>query len=160
MNVAVLRSIKPYWVYLICEGKKTIEIGKNIPRSDYWNKDTYIYCSKDLKSFNRIPKKYQEKYRHFLGNVVGVFLCENIESFTTDYRADKKQTERISKQSCVSWYDLAEYEVNTNCLYGWHISNLVIYNKPKKLNEFHKELPFKRPPQSWFYVEPLKEVNI
>lgn len=30
----VLRSIKPYWVYLILKGKKTVEVGKNIPKAE------------------------------------------------------------------------------------------------------------------------------
>lgn len=59
-------------------------------------------------------------------------------------------------------------------LYGWHISDLVIYDKPKELSEFKKhnrlchyehlglatpkcseckECQLERPPQSWCYVE-------
>ena len=48
-------------------------------------------------------------------------------------------------------------------LYGWHISNLKIYDVPLELMAFRKpELPtglryeedaIKRPPQSWCYVE-------
>jgi len=49
-------------------------------------------------------------------------------------------------------------------VYGWHISDLVIYDKPKELSEFMKaeynygkiHLPpskLYRPPQSWCYVE-------
>ena len=65
--------------------------------------------------------------------------------------------------------------------YGWHISDLVIYDEPKNLNDFHKVceykekygktrckrcgwldfqehcnniyLNFNRPPQSWCYAE-------
>ncbi len=56
--------------------------------------------------------------------------------------------------------------------YGWHISNLVIYDKPKELSEFYVPVkdywetydpsnyingcwqkPLQRPPQSWCYVE-------
>lgn len=50
-------------------------------------------------------------------------------------------------------------------LYGWHISNLKIYDNPKQLSEFtglrttrdSMELyMLERPPQSWCYVEELK----
>lgn len=54
---SVLRSIKPYWLYLILIGKKTVEVGKDFPKSASWNREVYLYCSKDRKSFNRIPKE-------------------------------------------------------------------------------------------------------
>ena len=50
-------------------------------------------------------------------------------------------------------------------LYGWHISNLKIYDDPKQLSEFkgvrktkfgYAPVEIKRPPQSWCYVEELK----
>ena len=46
--------------------------------------------------------------------------------------------------------------------YGWHISDLAIYDKPKELSDFTglKQTRFggmphalNRPPQSWYYVE-------
>lgn len=43
---------------------------------------------------------------------------------------------RLSKKSCVSYEDLAEYEQNAHCLFGWHISDLKIYDKPRNLHEF------------------------
>ena len=75
--------------------------------------------------------------------------------------------------------EAAAYCVN-NEMYGWHISDLVIYDKPKELSEFWSAdkcpyvsedgctykyhcfragqtkrcgSPIKRPPQSWCYVE-------
>jgi len=53
--------------------------------------------------------------------------------------------------------------------YAWHISNLVIYDKPKELSEFHKRCndiygcgampPLTRPPQNWCYVEESEVKN-
>lgn len=50
--------------------------------------------------------------------------------------------------------------------YGWNISNLIMYDKPKELSEFFVEsnqtfdypplTKLKRPPQSWCYVEALE----
>ena len=49
--------------------------------------------------------------------------------------------------------------------FGWHISNLKIYDTPRELREFYdvpnevevalkvKPKPITRPPQSWRYVE-------
>lgn len=52
--------------------------------------------------------------------------------------------------------------------YGWHISDLNIYDKPKRLDEFtflretkfgSEPVTIKRPPQSWFYVEEVRCLN-
>ena len=52
-----------------------------------------------------------------------------------------------------------------NITFGWHISNLRIYDTPRELREFYavpnevevalkaKSKPITRPPQSWRYVE-------
>lgn len=49
--------------------------------------------------------------------------------------------------------------------YGWHISDLLIYDQPKGLDEFTRlretkfgsePVTIKRAPQSWFYVEAMK----
>ena len=84
--------------------------------------------------------------------------------------------------SCLSLEDLWEYGKGKT-LYGWHISDLVIYDKPKSINDFKKynrdpensacshmpksfyldcsvckECGLTRPPQSWCYVEVSNEV--
>lgn len=54
----VLASLKPYYYYLIGEKIKTLEIRKsdlkNLPQ------DVLFYMSKDEKSFEKIPKEFQE----------------------------------------------------------------------------------------------------
>lgn len=164
---SVLISIQPKWCELIANGKKTIEVRKTKPKLETPFK-VYIYCSKGrepnvLFRWCKSDNFLKAEYTALNGKVIGEFICNEIECFTTDYRANKEQTERISKQSCVSWLGMAEYEQNSHCLYGWHISNLVIYDKPRELGEFYKPtLPtflryeddvIKRPPQSWCYVE-------
>ena len=71
---------------------------------------------------------------------------------------------------CLSAQELFDYIGLGNPLYAWHISDLVIYDKPKELSEFQQchKCPhtcvsqskslceyhrLKRPPQSWCYVE-------
>jgi predicted transcriptional regulator len=177
---SVLISIQPYWVFLIIakamgwniEKEKTVEVRKNYPKAEVWDKTAKIYCSKNKNSFAMIPKEYQPLMQQFIGKVIGEFVCNEIECFTTDYRADEEQTDRVSVQSCLTWGDLFEYEYNSPCLFAWHISDLVIYDKPKELSEFkhwkkfdwwdyghHTNKPqwelrsIERPPQSWCYVE-------
>ena len=81
--------------------------------------------------------------------------------------------------SCVSKEELNAYGAKAPLLYGWHISGLLIYNQPRELSEFqratdpcdscHAEYTWectdckkwggdiKRPPQSWCYVETMKD---
>ena len=64
---------------------------------------------------------------------------------------------------CLSAQEIFDYIGIGKHLYGWHISDLVIYDKPRELSEFHKPtMPtglryendtITRPPQSWCYVE-------
>jgi hypothetical protein len=78
--------------------------------------------------------------------------------------------EKFEKQTCLNSADIVRY-LKGFYGYGWHISDLVIYDKPKELSEFYrhdnsydnafgwafedraKNTPIKRPPQSWCYVE-------
>lgn len=187
---AILASIQPYWVFLIIANKmgwnigkeKTIEVRKNHPKEESWNKVAKIYCSKNKKSFNQIPKEYQPLMKNFLGKVVGEFVCDAIISHCEMENADIAEQQGYIKRE---W--LLEYAGDKE-LYGWHISDLVIYDKPRGLNEFrtlckeqykenpkcrecgyfHSEgdesigffesccfdgvIPLTRPPQNWCYV--------
>lgn len=160
MSKAVLISIQPKWCELIALGKKTVEVRKSRPKIETPFK-VYIYETQGRKySFgvkaDTIAKHDDDRFLDCArGNppikedkngkpyfsygrmkVIGEFVCDVIECFTTDYRGDEEQNKRISKQSCVSMIDLMEYENNSLCLYGWHISNLKIYDESKELSEF------------------------
>ena len=179
----ILASLKPYYYYLIGERKKTIEVRKtalkNIPQ------DIVFYMSKDEKSFAKIPKEFQDKYRKHFGKVGLAIVCDKI----TRYNCDKAFDEYFIagyigaymplKEMCLTNKDLIEYGKGRP-LYGWHISDLKIYDKPKPIMQFYKPCPIKikncpvcelystytgccmnnidRPPQSYMFVEELKEV--
>ena len=70
----ILASIKPYDYYLIAEEKKKIEVRKmalkNLPQ------DIAFYMSKDEKSFAKIPKEFQEKYRKHFGKIGMRIVCD------------------------------------------------------------------------------------
>lgn len=154
---AVLRSIKPYWLYLILTGKKTVEIGKSCPQAKDWNKVVEMYCSKDMRSFNRIPEKGREWMCKYLGKVIGEFICDRIDRIEkrginnnfdycylslNEWGNDDIEIEiKDIQKSCISKSELNAYGENSSCLYGLHITDLKIYDKPKELREFYKPCP-------------------
>lgn len=189
---AVLTSIQPYYVFLIIARlmgwdipqEKTVEARKDFPKDTAWNKRVHIYCSKNKKSFNRIPKQYQPLMGKLLGKVIGEFVCDRIETITIP----SIDLDRQCGQSCLSVSEMLDYIQTPNTrryddkpLYGWHISDLKIYDKPRELGEFKKlgymteeqwlyalypnthchyeawakQFEITRPPQSWCYVDVL-----
>ena len=53
------------------------------------------------------------------------------------------------EDACLRYEELANYIGNDKTGYGWHITELYIYDKPIELTKFK----VKRPPQSWCYVQ-------
>ena len=111
MSKAVLISIRPKWCEKIINGQKTIEVRKTRPKMNPPFK-CYIY-----KCGN--------------GKVVGEFLCDQIIEDRT-----YGHNEEFYRAACMSAYDAAAYAMQSP-MYGWHISNLKIYDTPKELIEFH-----------------------
>lgn len=187
MNKAVLMSIQPYYVFLIIARAmswnipqhKTVEVRKNFPQDSAWNKVVHIYCSQNRKSFNRIPKEYQPLMEKFLGKVIGEFVCDRIEDFSEwqyDYPSLLRHIDLYAGTNG-DYPFLDRYLKGKKQGYGWHISNLKIYDKPKELSEFNGlkkcnsckvsgydsgaciydedcmiPVPLERPPQSWQYI--------
>lgn len=153
---SVLISIKPKWCELIASGKKTIEVRKTRPKCDTPFK-CYIYCTKDFK-----PNiKYGYKLWAGRGKVLGEFVCDRIVNIDCDSIApfDKDLDLYIDKQTCVNRKQFFEY-TNGYCCFGWHISRLVIYDRPKSIKEFYhygvkRGAKVTRPPQSWCYAEKI-----
>lgn len=180
---SVLISIQPYWVFLIIARlmgwnipqEKTVEIRKDFPKDTAWDKHVYIYCSKNRKSFNRIPAQYQPSMEKFLGKVIGVFFCDKIDEYNCefwgkdDYMSPFHAMEQIRildyvdeddfdwkeydyvtgnevenpddcklcKESCLKYSEIRDYVgIGDKIFYGWHISDLKIYDTPRELGEF------------------------
>ena len=213
---AVLISIQPKWIEKIARGEKTIEVRKSRPKLETPFM-CYIYMTATKRS--GLLWEYDTAYQNSKGDIVdggkkviGEFVCDRIDRYY--------YTELIGRNSydegyaigegnpCLSYEEFMNYGKG-NDLYGWHISQLKIYDKPKELSEFyltkpkpmnkwtdndycqqckyHKWIgsmkdfaengkpmrekctlgkpepiceytpPITRPPQSWCYVEQLKE---
>ena len=140
----VLASLKPYYYYLIGEKIKTLEIRKsdlkNLPQ------DILFYMSKDEKSFEKIPKEFQEKYRKHFGKVGIEFTCDKsicLDYYPQDYTGmPGKFSEMICKESCLSYNEIMAYK-KEKLAYGWQISNLKVYGEPKELSEFYRPCSYK-----------------
>lgn len=133
---AVLLSIQPKWCELIANGKKTIEVRKTKPKLKTPFK-VYIYCTQGREQKELLKKLY----KHLpLNNkvVIGEFICNEITVAERGSYCDIP-----TKKSQMDVLDYLEYaDEKTVC--GWHISDLVIYDKPKELGEF-KTPPCERP---------------
>ena len=150
---SVLIAIQPYWVFLIIaktmgweiDQEKTVEVRKTFPKAVDWNKKSIIYCSKNKQSFNRIPKKYQPLMEKFLGKVIGEFVCDRIvdipySQYFVDYYHTMPQDDL--EATCLCMGNIDEYLLSKDG-FGWHITDLVIYDKPKELSEFNLYKPKK-----------------
>lgn len=178
---SVMLSIRPKWCEKIASGEKTIEVRKTKPKLETPFK-CYIYCTSGRPDLNIpiSPERLMQDYLETgsmqslncpLGNskVIGEFTCDRIDRLAPAnepygiYDIDDDYV----LQTCLENGALWDYGHGTP-LYGWHISNLHIYDQPRELSEFtglrntrFGAAPYdiKRPPQSWCYVEEWEENN-
>ena len=169
MNTAVLLSVQPRWCDKIAKNEKSLEIRKTRPKIETPFK-CYIYQTKNGKVGTGLFTADGEIMGRSVknGKVIGEFICDNIRCFGVPYPAFQNELDKsILIDSCCTYYMLHRYAYH-DALYGWHISDLQIYDKPKELGEFtsgSSRLTFgvdgggwrwsgmKRAPQSWCYVE-------
>ena len=129
---AILMSINPEWLIKIIKGEKTLEIRKTMPKIKTPFK-VYLYCTKngDLSGLSTEDQKLIEGYK---GKVVAEFVCDEISVVECSSEAYK----RYAKESCLTQDDFIAY-CNGQDLYAWHITDLVVYNKPKDLSDFYRK---------------------
>ena len=208
MSKAVMISIRPKWCEKICNGEKTIEVRKTRPKLQTPFK-CYIYCTKGQERLVAILKDGDENYGEIYHGkpvfiktsvpsvcdmygkrkmVIGEFTCDRIYELETKAPGgsyyvkceDQPTTNDVARQSCLTLKDMHEY-LQSKVGYGWHISDLKIYDTPKELTEFHTwkkckscsksgyestaciydencmvPVAITKAPQSWCYVEEQK----
>lgn len=174
MDKSVLISIRPKWCEKIVNGEKTIEVRKTRPKLQTPFK-CYIYCTMDHPYISVSCGELDKlNYRtntvcRCNGKVIGEFTCDRIDRLApaNDPYGIYDIDDDYVLQTCLENGALWDYGHGTP-LYGWHISDLRIYNAPKCLFEFWAERLCrrdpsvfgcgeccdcdKRPPQSWCYV--------
>ncbi len=160
MSKAVLISIQPKWCELIASGIKKNDARKSYPKIETPFK-CYIYQSKKSWVYN-----IYSKIADWQCKIIGEFVCDVIAEywFLASDNDDIEAYEDI-QLACLTAKEILEYG-KEKPIYFWHISDLVIYDKPKELSEFTglrntkfgcEPIKITRPPQSWCYVEELGE---
>lgn len=189
---SVLISIRPKWCEKICHeigkeeaGKpiyeKRIEVRKTAPKEVPFK--AYIYETYD-KKYDDIGICWGKGkcFEHGCKKVIGEFICNRIDVFTPSEHGIRFKRFRALYETCLTVGEMRKY-ANGKPVYGWHISDLKIYDKPKELSEFRKKgfmteeewlfnlypnthchyeawakkFEIARPPQSWCYVEELEK---
>lgn len=198
---SVLISIQPKWIEKIANGQKTIEVRKTAPKYEVPFK-CYIYCTKgDNLWLTQKGVKSKTKLTGYLmnGKVIGEFVCDKVfllHPYTYDggnadlrrrkliqtFEGSSKENE-ILAATCLTQDEMFDYIGAGNYGYGWHVSDLRIYDKPKEMSEFYRPCSYSgicyscnrfrpngtpndkpndfcdstitRAPQSWCYVEEL-----
>lgn len=157
MSKAVMISIRPKWCEKICNGEKTIEVRKTRTKLETPFK-CYIYCTMDHPYISVSCGELDKlNYRtntvgRCNGKVIGEFTCDRIDWIThigytgipnlVETRICDAATMRTSpaggllNAACLTPKMLNDYLAGGDG-YGWHISDLVIYDEPKELIEFH-----------------------
>lgn len=98
--------------------------------------------------------------------VIGEFVCDDCSLLTKAHYGYIEQFGCLPRDALNAYMGISGMELSdSDGCYGWHISDLVIYDKPKELRKFSglrqtkfglEPVSLTRPPQSWCYVEELK----
>ena len=146
---SVMMSIHPLFCTMIADGEKTLELRKTMPKCDIPFK-VYIYCTKPYTGSTDdrfyIYKPPHDTPWQVNGMVVGEFICDYIELIEirhfTVFGHENLYTS-VGQFADLGWlkktglsYNEVSHYGNFAPLFGWHISNLVIYDKPKVLTDF------------------------
>lgn len=187
MKKDVMIAIRPKWVELIASGKKTVEVRRTRPTQETPFK-CYMYMCRGKWAFDILRQfgmaAFADRLIAATGKVAGEFVCDRI---TEIHLTDEGYDFDVPKMTCLKYEEMEAYLGRKNG-FGWHISDLKIYDKPKDLQDFMKEpcnfaascgacghsiwdwsegypkftgcsLTVTRPPQSWQYVYYIEEGN-
>lgn len=158
---AILMSIHPKWCELIFNGQKTIEVRRTFPKQLETPFEVVVYQTK----IRFKVRAWQENFQSMVftpnggaengnGKVIGSFVCDKVyaESIYFDKKHDVSWSFVFVDSACLTIDELNAYG-DEKMLYGWHITEPKLFDKPKELGEFfdRKGEPIKRAFQSWGY---------
>lgn len=136
----ILMSIRPQWCEKIFNGSKTIEVRKSRPSIDMPFK-VYVYQTKHKGGKAIVSEVLNSVYGG--GKVIGSFVCDRIDKYTfSNYEARYRINDVDIAKTCLTHPELIAYGKGKP-LYGWHITEPKLFDKPKELGEFYRSLPEK-----------------
>ena len=181
----ILLAVRPKWCEKIVKGEKTIEVRKTAPKETPFK--AYIYCTKAKKQNDIIWAGAFGDRGKWNGHIIGEFVCDKVEKLEEHIEEGGRYytlNSDFNEEAQLDNWQLHDYGKGKP-LYGWHISDLQIYDRPRELSEFFRTCPAKekgdclscdcladndyggvctnnltRPPQSWQYVEELTNEQI
>lgn len=166
---AVMISVRPNWVQKILSGEKTLEIRKTRPKIEPPFK-CFIYCTSaktlNLHDYVKIHAETGGAVDEWSGKVVAEFICDEFKVIPFDRNHNSDLTRIQTEGSCLTAVQVMDY-LKQGSMYGfigfgWHISDLKIYDQPKPLSDFKRWQGtgawstlerLERAPQSWCYVD-------
>lgn len=148
MSKAVLLSIRPNWCKMIWAGMKEVEVRKTRPTLETPFK-AYIYCTGHDGWVMKSPKAGVQKMD---SRVIGEFTCDKIDRLAHVGAMGSNEPPKLQIVTPDLWHKPADELLQAACLtkaeaekylkggdgYGWHISDLKIYDKPRDLDEFSR----------------------
>lgn len=165
MSKAVLISIRPEWCEKIAGGEKTIDVRKTRPKLETPFK-CYIYETQGKSDPPWIDEDGHMIFRG-RGKVVAEFTCtgiDKIEPANEPYGIYDIDDDYVLK-TCMGNGTMWDYGKGQT-LYGWNISDVhIYYPTPMELFNFTgirssgvwlERYEMQRAPQSWCYVEELR----
>ena len=197
---SIITSVSPYLCGKIASGDCKILVKKSAPKEVPFK--AYIYVTRPKKFYRcgavstsdellwlangkvEMGDSFKfwadgDEYQCLNGCIIGEFVCDKVDEYTfSHYEAEYRVTHVEQEAMCLNQPELIRYGKGKT-LYGWHISDLKIYDKPKELSEFcipckvsckncKNPLYFEclceekgkkiitRPPQSWMFVEEIE----
>lgn len=147
---------EPFKAYVYCT-KETKKHGLHLYVNDTDKREKYGVTShwrngQDIVDVNVHLPAYRHNAYLCEGEVIGEFVCDKIKEFSFNilcFPAVRWPEYDKEWKTQLTVNEMGNYMGGSGNGYGWHISALQIYDKPRELREFGVS----RAPQSWQYVE-------
>jgi predicted transcriptional regulator len=133
----------PFKCYIYCTNDKENTLFKDWIDPPFVTKEYNIMRRKGVKNVFADNRPWGNAN----GKIIGEFVCDKIFQYSTgNIDGQTISSEEMQKQSCLTYDELFKYENSSGAkdfclclmgLYGWHISDLQIYDKPRELSEFY-----------------------
>ena len=178
---AIIMALTPKECSLLFNGSMSMLVRKSMPKKLSFPFKVYVYQKKHKVSKAIINEVLNSVYGG--GKVIGEFVCDKVEECIPDYSPFTKEFFYNDWEDCTATCMTSAEETvygKGKPLYGWHITKVKLYDKPKDIKEFRKPCPYgdlpcticpkcrkdksgyiqcfntvNRAPQSWCYVEEI-----